>query len=370
MQEIIVSQLNPNEDTYTVMEISRKRNDWITKGEIIASLYSSKLSEDVVSPADGYLYIAKEQYEEVRVGDILAILFETKEELKTHVDEKGRSINHETASQPFQLTRKAREFAEENHITEAEIRKIGKNLIKRADLEKMIAARTDEKNDYELPLNQADVSMTVVRSHADIPQAFQITKIDCSSKSEYISKNKLIGYTELLVLVVRKLFDEFPVFFSRYVGKNKVCMASAPVIGVTMDAGNGLFVPVLKEEELESLEQISKRMFEHKKKAILGSFHKEELTGGNFSITQNTEHNVVSVVPLILPGQVAMLSVGAPIKELAFDDEKEIVEKTYLYLGLAYDHRVINGFQAMRFMNRLTEIFQNEEIGTSVGGCM
>jgi 2-oxoglutarate dehydrogenase E2 component (dihydrolipoamide succinyltransferase) len=88
-----------------------------------------------------------------------------------------------------------------------------------------------------------------------------------------------------------------------------------------------------------------------------GELKEEQLSGGTISISLNTENNIVTVIPVILPGQVVMLTVGAVMNELAFDKNNmdKIVERKYVNIGIAYDHRVINGFEAMEFLNRIRE---------------
>ena len=91
--------------------------------------------------------------------------------------------------------------------------------------------------------------------------------------------------------------------------------------------------------------------------AFRGNFTEKQLSGGTISISLNTEDDVVAGIPIIMPTQLAMLSVGAIMKELAFDekDENVIVEKKYMNLGISYDHRVINGYEAMKFMNKIKQ---------------
>ncbi len=100
---------------------------------------------------------------------------------------------------------------------------------------------------------------------------------------------------------------------------------------------------------------IAEALFAYKLKAVSGTFDLRDFEGGDFSISINPGKNIVSVIPVIAPGQFAMLSVGAPVKELVMDEHKQVIEKSFLYLGLAYDHRVINGQDASRFMDEIVE---------------
>ena len=109
-------------------------------------------------------------------------------------------------------------------------------------------------------------------------------------------------------------------------------------------------------------------MLEYKLKAVDGSFEEEDLNGGNISISLNPARNMVSVIPLIFPGQAAMISIASPIKELGFDSKKNIVEKSFLYIGLCFDHRVINGSYAMKVLERIAEKIEKISFNTRSEG--
>lgn len=357
MKEILIPQINANENAYTIREILCEEGDKVEENRVIALVSSSKSVVEIRCTEIGYIHILKKNYDEVSVNQILAFIFEDKNEYDLYIKkESEKNANGKTAE--YTLTKLAKQFAIENGITEDEIKKIGKKLIKTSDLEEILKTRENNHIKYiTLSQNQKAVANTVINSMQNIPQAFQLVKVECSKCQEAIKHltEKMgtpVGYSELMVVMLQEMFEDYPIFFSKYEG-DKIRLSDEPCIGVTVDVGNGLFIPVIKASQAKNIEEVVELMYEYKFKAFSGDFNAECLDGGNISVSLNTETGVVCVVPFIVPGQVAMISIGAVMTELAYDENHNIVERQYFNMGLAYDHRIINGFQAMNFTNEL-----------------
>jgi len=119
---------------------------------------------------------------------------------------------------------------------------------------------------------------------------------------------------------------------------------------VTLDAGQGLYVPVVKDADTRSLAEIADVLADFRISALRGSFRESELAGGNITISLSNDPDIVLARPIIFPGQACMLCLCGTQQELYLSDAEQIAVRHYANLGLSYDHRVINGRDAALFL--------------------
>ena len=371
MREIKIPQINVNDETYIINEIYFQNGELIQKEDIIASIGSSKAINDLECEFEGYIYFLKNSSDEVNIGDILAYCFSSKEEYDKYLSTlKNHTKQDENES--YILTKPAQKFAKENNITKEQILSLNKKIIKTQDLQTLTENAANKENSLteKLSFNQIQSANAVIQSHREIPQAFHLIKTDCTKCGEFLKEYSektgiITGFSEVITVILSELFKDFPQFFSRYVKENKIEYAPYPVIGTTTDTGFGLFMPTVKCKNKMTLEKVSEIMFDFKMKSMDNSFKSEDLESGNISISYNPKKNIISVVPIVFPNQSAMVSVCSPAKELCFDENKNIIEKSFLYLGLAFDHRVINGSNAMEFLTKISEKIENVDFAIS-----
>jgi 2-oxoglutarate dehydrogenase E2 component (dihydrolipoamide succinyltransferase) len=151
-----------------------------------------------------------------------------------------------------------------------------------------------------------------------------------------------VGLAEIFVQAVAALHARFPLFFAEP-GDTHATLSGRPDIGVTVDLGHGLYVPVIRDAATRTLKEIAGTLMRHRLSATTGDFTEADLTGANFVITLHTEGGVVLAIPFVFPGTACALAVTAP------------QDGTLADIGLAYDHRLINGRDATLFMAALKE---------------
>lgn len=356
MKKIIVQRINSNEDIYTIGKHCVNEGDHIGVGDVIAEVESSKAIESIQSESSGYIHFLCEAGDNVNVMSAIAIVFETLKDYKEYISSKETNKTSNTRS--YQLTKKAQLLVDEYSIRDEELERLGIKIIRTSDLEMLIKLRSP-KNETKLSDNQKQVSRVVTESYNKIPQSFLLEKIDVTSCIHYLNRlykdmGIQVGIVELLIMILFKLRPSFPTFFSMY-NENGYLVSPIDIgVGITIDVGNGLFIPVIKEEDGASIETIAEKMYEYKKKATKGRFDSEDLKGACISISLNTIGDVVFSIPILFPTQMAMISIGTTIRELSLEDDR-LVSRDYLYIGLAYDHRAINGFMAMNFVKGIAE---------------
>ncbi|WP_187355118.1 2-oxo acid dehydrogenase subunit E2 [Paenibacillus tengchongensis] len=373
MFEIVVPQLNANDEECTVQAWHTTEEAAVQAGELLATLETSKAVIDVEAESDGYFYPLAKAQSEVKTGETLALIFATVEELRAYQEAAAAQAAVPASFEQYTLSNQARAFAELHQFTAEELSSLNKKVIKLSDLEGLLAGReTAEPEHMPLSKNQKQVARTVTASYQSIPRAFLLMKVYCDGALAAMRElgarlDEFVGFGEVLPGMLSELRDEFPLLYGSLRDEETFLPAAEVNVGVTLDAGTGLYIPVIRQADLSSIERVTEVMAEYKYKALRGSFEGSDLTGGCITVSLNTNPDVISVLPIILPGQTGMISVGGVTKELALQDG-EIVERSCVHLGLAYDHRVINGFYAVGFLTRLKERLERFTTASPVPG--
>src|SRR6185369_4972968 len=122
-------------------------------------------------------------------------------------------------------------------------------------------------------------------------------------------------------------------------------------IGVAVGASEGLVVPVLRDADRLSLAQIERQIREYAKRAEDGTLSLADLKGGTFTITNGGVFGSLLSTPILNPPQVAILGLHA-IKDRPMAQNGQVVIKAMMYLALTYDHRIVDGAEAVQFLVR------------------
>jgi 2-oxoglutarate dehydrogenase E2 component (dihydrolipoamide succinyltransferase) len=129
-------------------------------------------------------------------------------------------------------------------------------------------------------------------------------------------------------------------------------------IGVAVGSPRGLVVPILRDADQMSFAEIEKRIAEYGKKAQDGKLAIEDLAGGTFSISNGGVFGSMLSTPIINPPQSAILGVHAT-KERAVVENGQVVVRPMNYLALSYDHRIIDGREAVLFLVAIKEALED-----------
>lgn len=218
----------------------------------------------------------------------------------------------------------------------------------------------------KLSRNQLFVSEVVTASHREIPDAFVVVqaRIDPVLKLQQAVPQvpgQAIGMMEALVIAVASLEGDYPTCFGGLLDGQTARVPDGAHIGVTLDAGNGLFIPVVRSAERLGAEQISDLLASFRLQAVRGTFTEEDLTDPNIVISWNYDTNVAMVKAVIPPGLACVISVGGPRQEVFLSESGQPLEKTVVNLGLTHDHRVVNGREAAAFLQGVAAMLGDEK---------
>lgn len=128
-------------------------------------------------------------------------------------------------------------------------------------------------------------------------------------------------------------------------------------IGVAIGSERGLVVPIIRDADKLSLADIEKQITDFSARAKVGKLTMEELTGGTFSISNGGVFGSMLSTPIINPPQAAILGIHAT-KDRAVVENGQIVIRPMNYLAVSYDHRIIDGREAVQFLGTIKEALE------------
>jgi 2-oxoglutarate dehydrogenase E2 component (dihydrolipoamide succinyltransferase) len=129
-------------------------------------------------------------------------------------------------------------------------------------------------------------------------------------------------------------------------------------VSVAVSAPRGLVVPVVRNAQAMSFAEIEKTIAEYGKKAKEGTLTVDEMTGGTFTISNGGVFGSLLSTPIINPPQSAVLGMHR-IEERPVVENGEIVARPMMYLALSYDHRLVDGREAVTFLVRVKEAIED-----------
>jgi 2-oxoglutarate dehydrogenase E2 component (dihydrolipoamide succinyltransferase) len=132
-------------------------------------------------------------------------------------------------------------------------------------------------------------------------------------------------------------------------------------IGMAVGAEEGLVVPVIREADRKSFAQIEQEIREFVQKAGDNSLSLEDLRGGTFTITNGGVFGSLLSTPILNPPQVGILGLHR-IEERPVAYQGEVVIRPMMYVALSYDHRLVDGREAVQFLVRLKELIEDPEV--------
>ncbi|HFA6663017.1 TPA: 2-oxoglutarate dehydrogenase complex dihydrolipoyllysine-residue succinyltransferase [Neisseria gonorrhoeae] len=154
-----------------------------------------------------------------------------------------------------------------------------------------------------------------------------------------------LGFMSFFVKAAVTALKKYPVVNASVDGKDIVYHGYFD-IGIAIGSPRGLVVPILRDADQMSIADIEQAIVDYAKKAKDGKIAIEDLTGGTFSITNGGTFGSMMSTPIINPPQSAILGMHAT-KERAVVENGQIVVRPMMYLALSYDHRIIDGREAV-----------------------
>ena len=220
--------------------------------------------------------------------------------------------------------------------------------VKMTRLRKTIASRLKEAQNTAAMLttfNEVDMS-AIMALRSEYRDAF-----------EKKHKGVRLGFNGFFVKAVCAALAEFPAVNAEIDG-DEIVYKKFVNMGIAVGGANGLVVPVIRDAEQKSLAQIEAEIAGFAKRAKEGTLKLEELSGGTFSITNGGVYGSLMSTPILNPPQSAILGMHK-IQDRPVVVAGKIEIRPMMYLAVSYDHRIIDGREAVSFLVRVKESLED-----------
>lgn len=205
---------------------------------------------------------------------------------------------------------------------------------------------------------QAEAVMTTTYNEVDM---YEVIRIRRDFGPQFLESNGVrLGFMSFFVKAVLNGLRAFPILNSE-LDETELVYKEYYDIGVAVASDHGLVVPVVRDADDKSFAEIETEIRGFADKARTGSFALEDLVGGTFTITNGGVFGSMMSTPILNPPQVGILGMHN-IVDRAVVVEGQITIRPMMYLAVTYDHRVVEGAQAVQFLMRIKESLESAEL--------
>lgn len=375
--KVVMPRLSLTMKEGTVVQWFKKEGEPVKKGEPLVEVLSEKVTYDVEAPASGILRkILAVEGVDVPVAGTLGIIAEPDEPLP-EIEEVAVALPPERIEEVAPLPEKeivkkvrervlaspaAKRLAREYGIDLAKVKGSGpEGRIVEVDVKRYL-----EEETALAPRVREIIPLTGIRkttaervslSARTAPHSTVTMEVDMSNAVKLREKTQ-VSYTDILVKAVARALEEQRGLNST-LEREQIKIYEDINIGVAVATEKGLVVPVIRNANKKSLTQVASTLKELVEKARVGRLTREDVTGGTFTITNLGMYGVEMFIPIINPPEAAILGVGK-VAEKPVIINKEIKIKPIMYLSLSFDHRIVDGAPAARFLQRVKQILESE----------
>lgn len=380
--EIKVPTLGESVSEAAIAKLYKKVGDSVKADELIVELETDKVTLEVNAPSDGQITDIKvKQGDNVVVGDVIAILKEgavtSTSDPNIKIEEKSTAPQNTTNNNHI-LSPAPKKLAAENQINTSQISGSGKDgRITKGDVLEAIAGG-GQKINLQVKINSHPVErvkMSKLRQKvaqrlkesqntAAILTTFnevdmsEVMKIRAQYKEVFEKKHGIkLGFMSFFVKACINALKEIPAVNAEIDGED-IIYKNFYDIGVAVGSPQGLVVPALRGADRLSLAGIEAGIVELGTKARDGKLAISDLTGATFTISNGGIYGSLMSTPIINPPQSGILGMHK-IQERPMVVNGEIKIRPMMYLALSYDHRIIDGKEAVTFLVRVKEMIED-----------
>ena len=206
---------------------------------------------------------------------------------------------------------------------------------------------------------QHEAAMLTTFNEADMSQIIDLRK---KCQKEFVETHGVkLGFMSLFVKAVVRALKAVPNVNAAIDGTD-IVQYHRQHIGVAISTEKGLVVPVVRDADNLSLAEIEKAIIAYAEKARSGNIDLNDLTGGTFSITNGGIFGSMMSTPILNPPQSGILGMHT-IQERPVALNGQVVIRPMMYLALTYDHRIVDGREAVTFLVKVKEFIENPALG-------
>jgi 2-oxoglutarate dehydrogenase E2 component (dihydrolipoamide succinyltransferase) len=333
-----------------------KEGDFVKVGDILLTLETDKVAAEVTAEASGALHIGKQPGDDVEVGAVVG-----------QIDEAATAPADKAPEQPKPAPAVAPAPAPEpkpSNITEFKV--VPKPEPAPEPAAKAPAApegRVTRKKMSPLRKKIADQLVSAQRTAAILTtfnecDMSNVMALRSKLQDAFVAKNGVkLGFMSFFIKAVVEALKAVPQINVRVEGE-EIVQQHYYDIGVAVGTERGLIVPVLRDADQKSFAELEKDILGYAAKAKEGKIQVSDLTGGVFTISNGGVYGSLLSTPIINPPQSAILGMHS-IQQRPVAVDKQVVIRPMMNLALSYDHRVVDGKEAVTFLIRVKDCIEN-----------
>jgi 2-oxoglutarate dehydrogenase E2 component (dihydrolipoamide succinyltransferase) len=385
--EVKVPQLSESVAEATLLDWHKKEGERVSRDENLIDIETDKVVLELPAPADGVLVrILKKAKESVGSGDVIAqIDTEGKAAAAAPAQSKPAAAPApEKAKTAPPVMPAAQKIAAEQGIDTTKIQGTGRDgRVTKGDVLEAKAPKaplqqptppvnidqlTSGRPEQRVPMSRLRqrVAERLVQSQSTAAILTTFNEVNMAPVMEMRKRYQerfekehgvRLGFMSFFVKAAVHALKRFPVVNASIDGSDIVYHGYFD-IGVAVGSPRGLVVPILRDADRMSFAEIEKKIGDVGKRAQDGKLTLEELTGGTFSISNGGVFGSMLSTPIINPPQSAILGVHAT-KDRPVAENGQVVVRPMNYLALSYDHRIIDGREAVLFLVSLKDALED-----------
>jgi pyruvate dehydrogenase E2 component (dihydrolipoamide acetyltransferase) len=352
----------------------KRDGDAVREGEPLFSLEGDKATQDVESIDPGILRIPPEAPEvgaRVRVGAIIGYLVESDVASLPAQSMADRELSNPTKPSRIISTPLARRVARDLGIDWTKL--VGSGVGGRIRKVDILSAARSTRPDPETRLKRSTpigptrrtIAERMVSSHQTTAPVTLTTTVDATNlvglRKQYkvaaLSGRGLPSITDLFVKLSALTLCDHTLLNSRW-ADDRIEICESVNIGIAVDTEAGLLVPVIRDASRLTLGQIAERSSDLIRRAREGRISLDCLKEGTFTITNLGSFGIEAFTPILNPPECAILGLGR-ISRLPVMIGDQVVGRDRMTLSLTFDHRIVDGAPAARFLQQLGQKIEN-----------
>ena len=390
---IVVPELSESVVEATVAEWLVNEGDEVTAGDAVVVLETDKVSIEVTAEGDGVLAkIEQGEGEDVTAGQVLGVI-DGEASVSTPVITEATPTQAQAPQQSdgVPATPVAKRVAQVNDVNIGEVATEGAK-VKKADVEKFVndrhapskrvsgrasanlapapSASGDRPEErVRLSRRRQTIARRLVEAQSTAAMLTTFNEVDMHAIMEFRKRRKeafkekfgiSLGLSSFFVKATTGALKVFPRLNAEIADKEMILKKYYDV-GIAIGAEEGLVVPVLRDADKMTFAEIEGQIRAYAKQSQEGTLAIESLMGGTFTITNGGVFGSMMSTPILNPPQVGILGLHG-IKDRPIVIDGEVVIRPMMYLALTYDHRVVDGREAVQFLVKIKELIEDPEL--------
>ncbi|MDC0663331.1 2-oxoglutarate dehydrogenase complex dihydrolipoyllysine-residue succinyltransferase [Marinobacter sp. SS21] len=379
----------------TVATWHKQPGEACSRDELIVDIETDKVVLEVVAPADGVIEeVIKGEGDTVESGEVIAKFKAgaaaaapapaqpASNEAPAAADQANDAVSGDAVLSPA-----ARKLAEEKAVDPSAVKGTGKGgLVTKEDVQKFVddqaaakpaaapaaapevALGAGERAEKRVPMTRlrASIAKRLVSAQQNAAMLTTFNEVNMKPlmdlrkqyKDNFEKRHGIkLGFMSLFVKAATEALKRFPMVNASIDGNDMVYHGYQD-IGVAVSSDRGLVVPVLRDTDAMGLADVEKKIVEYGTKARDGKLGIEDMTGGTFTISNGGVFGSLMSTPILNPPQTAILGMHK-IQERPMAVNGEVVILPMMYLALSYDHRMIDGKEAVQFLVAIKEMVED-----------